>query len=356
MKKIVFVLFLLLVFYGCKKKKEVELVTNWIKTPNPVLAKGEPYGSDFYALSDCWVINDKGTYKMWYTGGGAVYPDTILHSSIHYATSTDGVNWQKHNQNPVLDVSSTAWDSLGVETASVLVDEDAIPSQRYKMWYAGQTKNEYEYDIGYAYSANGIQWVKHPDPVVVVGQTGEWDNYFLEGPSVIKENNSYKMWYAAFDYNADGQVSDYKVAIGYATSTDGINWVKYSGNPVLLPSNDEWDAVYVQDPHVVKYNGGYHMWYGGTDVYDNYFQQTGYAFSHDGISWEKSKNNPVVKRGVAGSWDGNTASFPSVLIEGDKMKMWYTGKDVEPLPDWPTPYYWDIGYCSKAKPSHYLLD
>ena len=236
--------------------------SNWVKVASPVITKGEPYVSDFYAISDCWVLNDNGTYKMWYTGGGAVYPDTILHSSIHYATSSDGIHWQKYNQNPVLDINASGWDSLGVETVSVIIDEQAMPSQRYKMWYAGQTINDYRYDIGYAYSSDGIQWVKHSQSVIMVGQSGEWDNLFLEGPSVIKENDGYKMWYAAFDVDVNGQISDNKVCIGYATSTDGVTWVKYSGNPVMVPDGTGWDGVYMQDPHVIKYNNSYHMWYG----------------------------------------------------------------------------------------------
>ncbi len=235
------------------------------------MKRSAPYAYDFFALSDCWVLRENGTYKMWYTGGGAVDPDTILHSNIGYATSSDGVHWTKYAQNPVLDVTKTAWDSIGVETVTVLIDETAPSGERYKMWYAGQTFNEYRYEIGYAYSGDGIHWTKHTGPVVTVGTGGEWDNGFLEGPSVIKEGNTYKMWYAAFDELENGQASDYKVCIGYATSNDGINWTKRS-MPVLLPDEGKWDAVYVQDPHVIKYKNLYHMWYGGTKVYDNYFQ------------------------------------------------------------------------------------
>jgi hypothetical protein len=34
--------------------------------------------------------------------------------------------------------------------------------------------------------ADGINWVKHANPVLQVGALGDWDNGFLEGPSVIK--------------------------------------------------------------------------------------------------------------------------------------------------------------------------
>lgn len=336
---------LLTVLFSCSSDTEPRQY--WVKVTTPVLEKGTPYAYDFYAVSDCWILFDEGIFKMWYTGGGAVLPDETLRSRISYATSNDGVTWSKYENNPVLDVSLNEWDSLGVETVTVLVDESAPQPQRYKMWYAGQTFNDYRYEIGYAYSADGISWQKHPTAVLGVGDENEWDNCFLEGPSVIKDGTTYKMWYAAYDCAVTGETTDGKVNIGYATSTDGINWIKFTGNPVLTTTDGMWDGVYVQDPHVIKQNGRYHMWYGGADVEDNYFQQTGYASSDDGIHWQKSPRNPVLKRGTPGAWDANTASFPSVLIHENMLYMWYTGKDVEPLPDYPQPYFWEIGLARK---------
>lgn len=347
---------ILLIFFSCDTPTD-KTGNSWLKdNSNPVLRKGEPYGPDFYVISDCWVVFDEGKYKMWYTGGGAVLPDEYLHSNICYATSENGIVWTKYASNPVLDINKSSWDSLGVETVTVIIDADAPANARYKMWYAGQTFNDYRYEIGYAYSPDGISWQKHPGAVLAVGLENEWDNCFLEGPSVLKEGGIYKMWYAGYDCAVDGQSTDGKANIGYATSTDGINWTKFEGNPVLTVSTDQWDAVYVQDPHVIKYNGLYHMWYGGANVEDNYFQQTGYAFSNDGLTWTKSINNPVLKRGASGAWDANTASFPTVLIHNDALKMWYSGKDVDPLPDFPNPYFWEIGYAEKNLPATSQLD
>jgi predicted GH43/DUF377 family glycosyl hydrolase len=161
--------------------------TNWTKDPdNPVLQRDtviDNLPNDLIAISDCWVMKEGVTYKMWYTCGGINYPaDSLLRSRLCYAESLDGLIWTKYEGNPILDVSYTeGWDSLGVETASVIIDDLAPESERYKMWYAGQYFNSYRYDLGYAISPDGINWTKHPNPVISVGIESEWDNGFLEG-------------------------------------------------------------------------------------------------------------------------------------------------------------------------------
>ncbi|MBK6731571.1 MAG: T9SS type A sorting domain-containing protein [Bacteroidetes bacterium] len=332
---------------------ELQAQTVWVKAiDNPVLIRDtviSNFPNDLIAISDCWVIKEGTTYKMWYTAGGFNFPtDTLLRSRICYATSMDGLHWDKYAGNPILDVSYDGlWDSLGVETVSIIYDSTASESERYKMWYAGQYFNSYRYDIGYAFSADGINWTKHSTPVLQVGSESEWDNGFLEGTSVIWDGAIFKMWYCGYDAIVDGNDTDGKANIGFATSDDGITWTKYAGNPVLSTEMDAWDSYYVQDPHVIYNDEIYYMWYGGNDV-EGFGQQVGFATSDDGITWTKSDLNPVLTRGGVDDWDANTASFPAIIKGEDKYEMWYTGKDIaEILPD-QLDYFWEIGYASST--------
>ncbi len=339
------------IFFLCEGSIKLLAQTNWTKyVNNPVLKRDTVFANlpnDIYAISDGWVAKEGNIYKMWYTCGGLNYPtDTLLRARLCYCESSDGIHWIKYSGNPVLDVSYTGgWDSLGVETASVIIDSTAPLNEKYKLWYAGQYFNSYRYDIGYAYSPDGKNWTKHANPVLQVGTSTQWDNGFLEGPSVIKDGNTYKMWYCGYDAVVDGNGTDGKANIGYATSPDGINWSKHSGNPVLITGINAWDSIYVQDPHVMKQGGIYQMWYGGNDI-DGYGQRVGYATSTDGINWTKSIANPVLPTGNPGAWDANTASFSSVLYESGIYKMWYTGKDIDPPPANSLNYYWEIGYAT----------
>ncbi len=328
----------------------VSAQAEWTKhVENPVLAKsGVVLDWDYFCAADACVIRDGDTLKMWYTGSGTVFPDTTIAVRIGYACSTDGVNWTKWEGNPVLSPSPSDWDSLGIETVTVLKDTTMPEDERYRLWYAGSSDSVCGlYEIGYAFSPDGIHWTKyHGNPVLTRGPADSWENGGPEGPTVIKDGDTLRMWYAAVDTIPDGQPTDYHLNIGYAWSLDGIDWVKYVGNPVLTTGVfGTWEFAYVQDPCVVKKGSMYHMWYAGFDDYDVGGAQTGYAYSADGLNWFKSTGNPVLRRGDAGSWDANTASFPTVILGDSVVSMWYTGIDTYPTPEWPEPYYWDIGYA-----------
>lgn len=70
---------------------------------------------------------------------------------------------------------------------------------------------------------------------IAEGNPGEWDRYLWGGfaNSLVKKDGVYYLYYqgsAAYDDACDD--NSYR-QIGVATSTDGIHWTKYSGNPVI---------------------------------------------------------------------------------------------------------------------------
>ena len=77
------------------------------------------------------------------------------------------------------------------------------------------------------------------------------------------------MWYSGHDG------SSYR--IGYATSSDGIEWVKHPDNPVLdIGESGTWDDIHVSEPTVLFDGTGHHMWHGG---HDGSNMRIGYATS-----------------------------------------------------------------------------
>jgi len=115
----------------------------------------------------------------------------------------------------------------------------------------------------------------------------------------------------------------------FAPAAGQIDWTPYENNPVITPDFDiESQATY--RPSVIKWQGKYHMWYG------KLWQSTrwiAYTTSDDGISWSNTAGNtpPTFDNAVlgpsatSGAFDELEATHGSVILDGDTLKMWYTG-------------------------------
>jgi predicted GH43/DUF377 family glycosyl hydrolase len=250
---------------------------SWTKSiANPVLDLG-PQGSwDDKYVEHPTVLHDGKIYHMWYSG---------KHGStrrIGYATSLDGITWDKSLANPVIDIGPPgSWDEYGAHTPTVIFD-----GHIYHMWYGGQSgqggKNR---RIGYATSYDGITWSKSAtNPVLDIGPSSTWDDSWVFFPHVIYDGTIFHMWYGGYD----GSNS----RIGYAKSSDGITWTKNLGNPLIdVGPTGSWEDVGVHSPTVIYDGITYHMWYRG---YDGTNCRIGHAILAGGISWRKLKSNVEV--------------------------------------------------------------
>lgn len=281
----------------------------WTKHPsNPVIDVGGAGSWDENRVIFPSVIKDGSTYMMWYRGVDAGFT-----KRIGLATSGDGVIWTKDQANPGLEPGGPgSWDE-SINSARVIKD-----SPIYKMWYAASDGSAMR--IGYATSDDGKNWSKHPDnPVLDVGAADDWDEQQVTCPHVIMNGTTYKMWYT-------GKDNEGNYGLGYATSSNGSVWNKYSGNPVLTPgAHGTWDHLGVLCPSVLMDGNVYRMWYYGKSDSDPSIDSIGYATSPDGIAWTKDANNPVLERGAESEWDDFGVSGPSVLFDGSTFKMWYQG-------------------------------
>jgi len=278
---------------------------------DPVLSPGPAGSWDSWGVYAPFVLRHGDTLKMWYSG----VKSGDLHQS-GYAISFDGIDWQRDTLNPVLHVgTSGSWDAALAVHPYIIVDDTT-----YHMWYGG-TDNPANtaFSIGYATSTDGIKWAKADsvNPVLDLGDPGEWDSATLAGHSYYFDGETFHMWYAGSD-NLDYTGT----CIGYATSSDGIHWEKYSGNPVFCGLGS-WDSQGALTPRVIVDESGYKMWYSGNN---GSYGRIGYATSPDGIVWAPSPSDDfVLDFGDSGQWDDRGVQHPHVILDDTTYHMWYSG-------------------------------
>ena len=272
--------------------------TNWIDYEyNPMISPSMiPDGP--IALFHPKVMYDDGIYKMWVT---SVYYSAV--SNVWYAISNDGKNWQLGNNGAVLNYGNTnVWDSHAVESGPVIKDENG-----YKMYYLGFA-DEYGYwNIGLATSPDGIIWTKYPNPVVYADPM----EYQIDPNDVIKIDETYYLYYTVRQYPY------YEIRL--ATSTDGINFVKYSDNPIMI-ANENWEGSGVAVPSIIFENNQYKM------IYMNATGDgLGLAYSLDGINWSKNPENPFFRlTEVHNDWCYKVA-YPFWRKFNGQYRIYYTG-------------------------------
>lgn len=278
---------------------------------NPVFQEGDKGDWD-EVLYDFDILFENNQYRMWYIGFESMNP---MKRTFGLATSIDGINWKKYEKNP-LDFNSDNLNWGNVFGTFDIIREDSL----YLLWYSAQPfESGKSSSIGFAWSEDGFNWTNHPNPVLCPGEDDAWDSHGTTNPKIYFDGRTYHLWYCGWPKRLPKTVSN-----GYATSTDGINWEKHPDNPVLTPGvPGNWDDQWAVGYSVIFNDSLFEMWYFGWDLITF---EIGKATSSDGILWNKSEDNPILKAGETGEWDAALLG-PRVLIQDSKHWIWYAANN-----------------------------
>lgn len=137
------------------------------------------------------MLYDENKYKMWYIGSnkegwtesaGKLKPLYIM----KYTESDDGIHW---NAPPVQCMEYKNSDEHGFGRPYVWKQDN-----QYRMLYSIRTYSR-GYYIGYAESADGINWIRKDEQAGIdLGATG-WDNENLSYPYLYKYKEHVYMFY-----------------------------------------------------------------------------------------------------------------------------------------------------------------
>jgi len=236
---------------------------NFTKNPaNPILS-ADGNGFDAYNVGCGVLFYTNGTWNLYYAGRSAApnQPGNVIGRAN---SNNPNGPWIRSNDT-LLTVGSTGeWDDEFINPQSILVTDTGLV-----MYYWGGntwTGSNRLTQIGMAVSTDdGYTWQKYDDPtttsapyaesdpVLKAGAAGSYDDAGIWGCSVIKQSTKWEMIYTGDDGLYE--------SICYATSSDGITWVKYENNPVMTTSQDPLTNYFLQGAFSVFWNNKYYMYY-----------------------------------------------------------------------------------------------
>lgn len=306
-------------------------------TENPILPADKAWeGSTVYLYGTVLPAESGNGYRMWYHA----WADGEYR--MLYATSTDGIHWNKPPLGLVEYQGSTENNILFHRTHEnhnpqiIHTPWEKDPARHYKLIYYeyGRTPPNFT-TSGYLgmTSPDGIHWTDvTPTPVLLAdpGDVGNfvWDPHaeqYLGWPKHFSEVRGFR-----------------RRCVGVSATKTFEEWP--ASELILTP--DEYDDRWVNQDSA-------------KDAHTDFYGLTGFAYesmyigflwvfpitngkndgpifaelvtSHDGVRWERQEKPrpPILPLGPDGAWDDGMVFTPNhPLVEGDTIKLYYGGFNV----------------------------
>jgi len=284
-------------------------------------------------------------FKMWYLAGGDKFSEYGFGNVTCYATSKDGIHWQKPLVGTLPAKNDKGHNAVCyAHISSVIKDlEDKDPARRYKM-LAYYTR---PYGYHTLISPDGLNW-QQISPVPIAQQSDVMTAFYdhRRGLYVAYVKHGSRIW------------RGFKRRMFYiTTSEDFVNWTP---TKLALAPDELDDSTTLARLEKVKsiFDKPTEQDFARTEFYGNAFyptesctvafpwlfrisspRRTGVnqegicdiqlAVSRDLENWSRLFRDPVVPLGSLGSWDSAFLCSASTVIRvDDEIRLYYTGSNM----------------------------
>ena len=325
-------------------KKNVALTVNPPKKSRRAILKSDrPW--DAFNLIYFSVAEDDGVYKMWYQA----YDDDQWgrgRPRMCYATSTDGLNWEKPNLG-LVEYNGSKQNNILLNDSKlgyVFIDPSGPPQQRYKMLSGiGTTRIRT--------SPDGIHWTLHPQvvwqPRWDTQKQASWDatirKYVIQTRVQFEKPGKLPFPFVS-PIESDPPVVAPKLhrpirALGRLEVDDIMKpWPTHKLRTVMTadehdPSRSDiyhqggvYEYPYAADAYFMFPLTYQHFGTDESDVGNDGVNDTQFAASRDGVHWMRYDRGPYIARGLPGEVDGGITHATGFHVRrGNYLYQYYRG-------------------------------
>lgn len=305
------------------------------------------------------VLWDNGRYHFWYHA-----MDSLLwHTSpgagaICYATSEDGITWQKpdlglveyegNTRNNIVIGHGAAGLKIGQDGMMVFVDPTAPPGERLRMVNRFKEKGGDSSGVNVMSSGDGIHWKMTHQDVVTARADGKI--HHLDSQNVMFWDESRQKYVAYLRRNLREPGSQGR-SIARAESAKLGDFTVVQDSPVVFAPEpvDPLHGVSVVDFYnsaAIRYPWADRAYFMFPQAYYHYTRklrefakdlpvnagpmETQFAASRDGVAWERFDRRPFVSLGMKGEFDRHSVRLIYGFVpdrDGREMYLYYRGSD-----------------------------
>ncbi len=302
--------------------KGFQTVKGWTeRVPLPVIQAGDFRSKGLW--NDPCVLKDKNGYVMYLTSsvGEPFKPPVVPFRAV----SKDGKHWTLNPNKPLIDPTQTVF--VSAETPNVVFFKG-----QYHMYFTGiyPPGKLPIMAIGHAVSKDGVNWKPDKMPILKsVADITAWNGYLVGEPGAVVHKGKVYLYFTAVGARPGGDPPQLQT-IGLATSDDGRSFTNarsvFGQAEMYSPKKG---FVGYSTPTAFLYKGKVHLVYDLAHFHkgrDPEWQQIGlhHAVSANGETGFVQDNKPLMTRNDY-SWTSGEMLAPSVLMEGDKVNLWFSG-------------------------------
>ncbi len=217
------------------------------------------------------------------------------------------VEFTPHQDNPLFaGTGADTWDRK-IRERGWIVRED----NQWHLWYTGYRGERADVKhLGYATSADGIHWKRHPENPI-------FDKSWVEDVHVVKHDGTYYMVAEGLHDQAH-----------MLTSKDGVQWTSQGQLDVRLMDGSPLSAGPYGTPTLWIEGDTWYLFYERRD------QGVWLAKSTDRKVWTNVRDEPVLEKGPA-DYDKSAVALNQVLKHGDH---YYAVYHANGDPRWKAPW------------------